>query len=273
MAMKSRPRLKFIILDKKEDINIMKKRVFNYEFAIALILTAAGGFLEAYSLYYRGFWGMMMTGNIVYAMMSIVNGDFKRLLIYIPVIFLFAVGVFLARLIESKIAKDDKNKYQIIELAIIIGILLIVMSIPTIHVNSIHDADESAWPNILSNCLFAIGGGLLFRSFTTFGSSSYAPTTLTANLSRFAVSTYEGIFGPNKEKGRRTAIQYALLILNFVLSAAACYAFYYYVWGKVEGDLLISYFPNITLFIPLIIIVACLIMTIHKGKTQPVENL
>ena len=31
-------------------------------FIIALLLTCAGGFLEAYSLYYRGFWGMIKDG-------------------------------------------------------------------------------------------------------------------------------------------------------------------------------------------------------------------
>jgi len=179
----------------------------------------------------------------------------------------------MARLIESKLARGEKKKYQIIELSIIIAILITVMAIPTIHEASLHDADDTAWPNILSNCLFAIGCGMLFRSFSTFGSVSYAPTTMTANLSRFAVSLYDGLFGEDKEKGKRTAIQYALLIMTFAISAGVCYAFYYHLWGRMEGDLLISYYPNITLVLPLCLISVSLLLTKNKKSEGEKENV
>ena len=246
----------------------MKKRIFEIEYVIALLLCLAGGFIEAYSLYYRGFWSMMMTGNIVYSMVAIINGNYNLLLIYVLAIILFTGGVFLACLIEDKIAKKDKNKYIPLELCLILISLLIVMAIPTICKDNIHETDISAWPNVISNSVLAIGGGILFKSFNTFNSHSFVSTMMTANLARFASSLYEGIFGPNKSEARRSAFQYALLIIVFALSAGICYAFYYYFWGKIEGSLFISYYPNITLFVPLAVILLCLILVLRKAKKQ-----
>ena len=233
-------------------------------FIIALLLTCAGGFLEAYSLYYRGFWGMMMTGNLVYGVAGIVEGTPIKLLTYIPVVILFTVGVFLARLIEDKVAKEDERKYHIIELSVIVGLLLLVMAIPTIvDPNAASkSADKYAWPNIVSNCLIAIIGGFLTKSFASFDEQPYTATMMTANLGRLSISLYDAMFGEDKKKGRRSALKYAIIILLFAASAIGCYAFYYYVYQGLSGDALISYFPNLTLILPLATIVASLILLV-----------
>ena len=227
----------------------------NIGFIIALLLTCAGGFLEAYSLYYRGFWGMMMTGNLVYGVVSIIEGEPIKLLTYIPAIVLFAVGVFLARVIEDKIAKEDERKYHIIELSAIVGLLIVVMAIPTIVDPVSKTPDKFAWPNIISNCLIAIIGGFLTKSFASFDEQPYTATMMTANMGRLAISTYDAIFGEDKKKGRMSALKYAAIILLFALSAAGCFAFYYFVYPSLSGDVLISYFPNLTLLLPLATIV------------------
>ena len=232
----------------------------NIGFAIALLLTCAGGFLEAYSLYYRGFWGMMMTGNLVYGVVSIIEGEPVKLLTYIPAIVLFAVGVFLARLIEDKIAKEDERKYHIIELSVIVGLLVVVMAIPTVVDPTANppSPDKFAWPNIISNCLIAIIGGFLTKSFASFDEQPYTATMMTANMGRLAISTYDAIFGEDKKKGRMSALKYAAIILLFAISAAGCFAFYYFVYSSLSGDVVISYFPNLTLLLPLATIVTSL---------------
>ena len=233
----------------------------NIAFVIAILLSCACGFIEAYSLYYRGFWGMMMTGNLVYSVVSIVNGNPIRLLIYIPTIFLFLVGVFLAKLIEDKVAKGDEKKFHIIELSIIIGLLLIVMAIPTVLDPATRKADETAWPNIISNCFIAVIAGFLTKSFASFDDHPYTATMMTANLSRFALSAYDAIFGEDKKRGRKATLKYALIILLFASSAAGCYAFFHFVYGNIGDNLLASYFPNLTLVLPLILISISLILS------------
>lgn len=231
-------------------------------FIIALLLTCAGGFLEAYSLYYRGFWGMMMTGNLVYGVAGIVEGTPIKLLTYIPVVILFTVGVFLARLIEDKIAKNNEKKYHVIELSVIVGLLLVVMAIPTIFDSETKNPDKFAWPNIISNCLIAIIGGFLTKSFASFDEQPYTATMMTANMGRLAISTYDAIFGEEKAKSGKAALKYLVIILLFAASAIGCYAFYYYVYQGLSGDALVSYFPNLTLILPLATIVASLILLV-----------
>lgn len=235
-----------------------------FAFVIALLLSCACGFIEAYSLYYRGFWGMMMTGNLVYSVVSVVDGNPIRLLIYIPTIFLFLVGVFLAKLIEDKVAKGEEKKSHIIELSAIVVLLLVVMAIPTVLNPGTGKADETAWPNIISNCLIAVIAGFLTKSFASFDDHPYTATMMTANLSRFALSAYEGIFGEDKKKGRKATLKYALIILLFAASAAGCYAFFHYVYGGIGDNLLASYFPNLTLVFPLILISISLVLSVKE---------
>ena len=245
----------------------------NVAFIIALLLSCACGFIEAYSLYYRGFWGMMMTGNLVYSVVSIVDGNPIRLLIYIPTIFLFVVGVFLAKLIEDKVAKGNEKKSHIIELSIIVGLLLLVMAIPTVLDPETTKADETAWPNIISNCFIAVIAGFLTKSFASFDEHPYTATMMTANLSRFALSAYDAVFGEDKKKGRKATLKYALIILLFAASAAGCFVFYRYVYGGIGNELLASYFPNITLVLPLILITVSLILsTKQKGSRRRRHN-
>ena len=235
-------------------------------FIIALLLTCAAGFLEAYSLYYRGFWGMMMTGNLVYGVVSIVKGTPLELLTYIPVVILFAAGVFLARLIEDKIAKEDEKKYHVIELSVIVGLLLVVMAIPTIFDPETKNPDKFAWPNIISNGLIAIIGGFLTKSFASFDEVPYTATMMTANMGRLAISTYDAIFGEEKAKSGKAALKYLVIILLFAASAIGCYCFYYFVYKHLEGEALVSYFPNLTLVIPLILISSALAISAQKKE-------
>lgn len=246
----------------EEEKNIVKHSKVG--FIIALLLTCAAGFLEAYSLYYRGFWGMMMTGNLVYGVVSVVKGTPLELLTYIPVVILFAVAVFLARLIEDKIAKEDEKKYHVIELSVIVGLLLLVMAIPTVVNPATKTPDKLAWPNIVSNCLIAIIGGFLTKSFASFDEQPYTATMMTANMGRLAIATYEAIFGKEKAKGRKTALKYAAIILLFAASAAGCYCFYYFIYPSLDGAALVSYFPNLTLVLPLLAILVSLVLSVAR---------
>lgn len=205
-----------------------------------------------------------MTGNLVYSVVSVVDGNPIRLLIYIPTIFLFLVGVFLAKLIEDKVAKGEEKKSHIIELSAIVVLLLVVMAIPTVLNPGTGKADETAWPNIISNCLIAVIAGFLTKSFASFDDHPYTATMMTANLSRFALSAYEGIFGEDKKKGRKATLKYALIILLFAASAAGCYAFFHYVYGGIGDNLLASYFPNLTLVFPLILISISLVLSVKE---------
>ena len=207
-----------------------------------------------------------MTGNLVYGVVSIVKGTPLELLTYIPVVILFAAGVFLARLIEDKIAKEDEKKYHVIELSVIVGLLLVVMAIPTIFDPETKNPDKFAWPNIISNGLIAIIGGFLTKSFASFDEQPYTATMMTANMGRLAISTYDAIFGGEKAKSRKAALKYLVIILLFAVSAAGCYCFYYFVYKSLEGDTLISYFPNLTLVLPLILISSALIVSAKKKQ-------
>ncbi len=248
--------------------HLWKSRTFTKDFYIAILLSLAGGYLELYSLCYRGFWGMMMTGNMVYMTQSVVSGRFVRLFTYVPVIICFFFGIFLALYIENRLPVGKKRMGMLILITLL---LVAVIAIPTVYeeMNGLRDADEESLLNIGANCLLAVDGAFLYQSFSRFDQNAYAPTMMTANLTRMSSALYISIFGGEevREAARLRMKQYFCILASFLFAGGLCYAIYYHVYRYLpiqEGCL--TYFPNLTLLFPLFLILICLWRVIKEDS-------
>gem|GEM_PF-5948901 len=104
------------------------------------------------------------------------------------------------------------------------------------------------------------------KSFASFDEVPYTATMMTANMGRLAISTYDAIFGEEKAKSGKAALKYLVIILLFAASAIGCYCFYYFVYKHLEGEALVSYFPNLTLVVPLILISSALAISAQRKE-------
>lgn len=130
----------------------------------ALLLTLAGGFVDAYTFIYRGgVFATMQTGNLIKFFIALTNGDFK--LIFILPIIVFLLGCVISVLL-------GKSKYQS-------HISLICLFLSFIGAGFCPQAE--AW-NIVCVCLLSLTGAMQFESFRRCLAYQYTSTMCTNNM-------------------------------------------------------------------------------------------
>ena len=157
----------------------------------ALLLTFAGGFVDAYTFIYRdGVFATMQTGNLIKFFIALTNGTFK-LLFLLPIIF-FIIGCLIAALLR-------KSKFQShIALLSLVVISLLAGFCP----------QKEAW-NIVCVCSLSLVGAMQFEAFRRCLTYRYTSTMCTNNMRLFAV----GI----AEKDINKVILYVSIITMFVV--------------------------------------------------------
>ncbi|MBP5574220.1 MAG: DUF1275 domain-containing protein [Bacilli bacterium] len=113
----------------------------------ALLLTFAGGFVDAYTFIYRGgVFATMQTGNLIKFFISLVNGSFQLM-------FLLPIIVFIGGCIIAALLKD--NKYQS---------PITLISLLVVFIAAGFCPQTEAW-NIVCVCLLSLVGAMQFESF------------------------------------------------------------------------------------------------------------
>lgn len=234
-----------------------------YSLFLALALSFIGGVLESYSLYNRGYFALMQTGNLISIFTNLIKLDWNSLGISLIAVFSFIAGLIIANLIEYFCAKRQKNN-QPIELLISAFLLLFIIFIPVEfdQVGTILAAKDFSFSNVFSNVLLSLIGAFLLESFRKMNSVNFTSTMMTANLQRMVHSLIHAEEKHDK-KELLTGIDYLFLILSF--SAGVCTSFSYYYFlnpvFKSESNYLFSILPSLILGIPIIII--CIILIIY----------
>ena len=157
----------------------------------ALLLTFAGGFVDAYTFIYRGgVFATMQTGNLIKLFVNLTNGVFK--LIYLLPIIVFLIGCIVAVLLE-------KTKYfsQITLIALLVSYVFVGFW-----------PQKEAW-DIVCVCILSFTGAMQFEAFRRCLGYRYTSTMCTNNMRLLGKSI--------ANKRVREVLVYSTIIATFVV--------------------------------------------------------
>lgn len=186
-----------------------KNTVINW--IICALVCLFSGFLELFTLTFRGAFSLMQTGNLIYSVTNLVEGKYFVCLFHILIIVSYIVGLVLYKFIVF-FTRKNKELCSLITYGLIILLLLVTIFLrPTLElVEGSYAIDKTNYLNMISASIFSITGALIFSNFSKFEDIDFTPTMMTANLSRLVSAI-------SNKKGIKTIIFYASLIFSFLI--------------------------------------------------------
>ncbi|MDP4177619.1 MAG: YoaK family protein [Bacillota bacterium] len=188
---------------KKSVIDVIEKLGF------AMMLTAVGGFMDAYSYVVRGkVFATGQTGNFVLVCVHMMQKDYIQMFHAIVPIVSFWIGVFISC---HMLYYFRERQLLLKHMTLVIEILLvfIVGLIPC------------SYPDIIANTLISFAASLqycAFRKFSTNG--NYANIFCTGNMRSCAENYYKGVVRKDKQSMKR-ALGYTCILISFFIGAAS----------------------------------------------------
>lgn len=169
----------------------------------ALLLTAAGGFLDAYTYVSRGgVFANAQTGNVILLGIEVSRAHWHAAVEHVWPILAFIVGVAFANLLKSERAANRMNHPIRWAMAAQVLVLAVVGFVP-------HSV-----PNAFVTIPVAFVAAMQIALFRTVGSLSYIAIATTGNLMRFTEALYAGFVDGDRES-RRAAAVYSAIIASF----------------------------------------------------------
>ena len=247
-----------------------KSKNLTYSLVLALTLGFIGGVLETYSLFNRGYFALMQTGNLISIFTNLIRLDRSSLGISLIAVLSFIIGLVIANLIEYFCTKHQKD-YHPIELFISAFLLLFIIFVPVEfdQVGTILEAKDFSFSNVFGNVLLSLIGAFLLESFRKMNSINFTSTMMTANLQRMVHSLVNAEEKHDK-KELVNGIDYLFLILSFSAGVCASFSYYYFlnpVFQK-ESNYLFSILPNLILLIPIVLIFVILAINFFDLKKK-----
>jgi uncharacterized membrane protein YoaK (UPF0700 family) len=166
-----------------------------------IILSMAGGFLDAYTYVGRGgVFANAQTGNMVLFAINAIQGNWNNVVLSGLPILAFSIGVFVSEAIRTAFSSDFPLNYKNMILFMEIIIILIVGFIPY----SVSD--------IFVNMPISFVTSLQYCAFNRLLGFSYATTMCTGNLRSASMAAYAAIAGKKTEAAREAAYLFAIII-------------------------------------------------------------
>lgn len=170
-------------------------------FLTAVLLTIAGGYLDAYTYFVRGgVFANAQTANVVKLGIAAAEMNLEQCLFYLWPILAFTAGVMLSLWIE-----DQSTEYpRRLVLAMEILFMIIISFLPV-----------SETLNIISNIMVSFLCAMQMQTFQIFRRQGIATTVATGNLRKAVECLYKAV----KEKDRkqlRIAMAFFSIILLFI---------------------------------------------------------
>jgi len=187
-----------------------KKILIYEELEVAMLLTATGGFMDAYSyLTHNTRFATLQSGNVILMALNLVKGKFVNGMIYLFPIVAFAIGAAISFLLKRYAQKNNLRHHQLALFIEISGITLI-----------------GALANILSNNLFisllALVAAIQADTFTKLRGMPYANIMTTGNIKTTGFMLFGGLVSKNKimlAKGRNSFLVVLSFFVGAILSA------------------------------------------------------
>ncbi|GAA4484713.1 YoaK family protein [Rhodococcus olei] len=183
----------------------------------AALLTAASGFLDAYTYVSRdGVFANAQTGNVILLGIDLSDRHWHGALAHVWPILAFVVGVAFANLLESTRAEHVVAHPIRLAVAAQVVVLVAVGFVPV------------SVPDAVVTVPIAFVAAMQIGLFRTVGTLSYIAIATTGNLMRFTEAAYAGLVDRDRD-ARRAAAVYAAIIASFaggaVLGAVCTRAF------------------------------------------------
>lgn len=173
----------------------------------AVLLTAVGGFLDAYTFVARGgVFANAQTGNVILLSIELSGRHWFAALEHLWPILAFVVGIAIAYFVKGEVAHSKVThpiRWTILALAVVLAIVAFV---------------PDTVPNALVTIPIAFVAAMLMELFRTVGQLSYMAIATTGNLMRFTEAAYGGFIERNRESRRSTAV-YSAIVGSFALGA------------------------------------------------------
>jgi len=197
------------VIPSNSTVNHASEPAFN-SLIVAMLLTAVGGFLDAFSYLGQGHvFANVMTGNLVLSAISSIRGDWTHVARLLLPLASYVVGAAAGARLRSTAQKRMIRAPQVLALGVEIAILVGIGWLP------------EGFPSaaIVSAISFLIAVRSSF--FSHVEAWTYASTMPTGNLRQFGEAVFQSVSGTGNPKSKRQLVVFALVTLSFFLGALA----------------------------------------------------
>lgn len=183
-----------------------------FELFSCLLLSYLGGFLDGYSLLFRGNkFTCMQTGNIIYFAIDLVNKNYEAMLYPFYLFVCFLIGLIFAYILEFYLVKYQKQKLVHPLFLLTISICLL----PNFFYTKTIGIDNSlVCPLLMSFC-----GGILLESFTKFN-VRFTPTMMTNNT-KLMINSFMDSFLHKDKRYLFKGMIYLFVIISFIFGVSS----------------------------------------------------
>lgn len=175
---------------------------------LAVFLTLAGGFQDAYSYNVRGkVFANAQTGNIVLLGQNLAQGNWMTALHYILPLAAFMGGVYITEVVRARYGQNKKIHWR----QIVVNVEILLMAAVGFMPQNL---------NMLANVLLSFACAMQVNSFRKFQGISCATTMCIGNMRSATEMLCKYRITKDREL-KKKSIQYYLVILIFAVGAAA----------------------------------------------------
>lgn len=173
---------------------------------LGILLTLAGGFMDAYSFVCRGgVFANVQTGNILLFGLHLSAGEFSQAFEFFLPILMFSIGIALVALIRYPLRNFRKIHWRQIAILFEALILLLVAFIPQSN-------------NLLANNLISFACGVQAESFRKIDGTPVATIMCTGNLRSAAQLICDSVYTKERSMMKR-GLMFYFMIAIFTLGA------------------------------------------------------
>ena len=181
-----------------------QERQMSQSMPLAILLTLAGGFQDAYSYNSRGHvFANAQTGNIVLFAQNLMSAQFSQALHYLLPVLAFILGVYISEKIHQKYKYSHLFHWRQLVLVSEIFLLILAGFLKT---------------DMIANILLSFACAMQVQSFRKFKGISFATTMCIGNMRSATEMLCHYHLNKDKEL-KRKSLYYYLLFLTFAFGA------------------------------------------------------
>lgn len=177
-------------------------------YSTAVLLTFAGGYLDAYTYSCRGkVFANAQTGNIVKLGINLAQGNTAGCVRFLIPIIAFTIGILAAMFIESEMEKREIHFIRRTVLLLEIAVMILSAFLP-----------QTETGDLAANTMISFVCAMQMEAFKVFLGQPFATTVSTGNLRKFIEFVYKGVVKKDREAAL-TGLLYLFIVLTFIFGA------------------------------------------------------
>jgi uncharacterized membrane protein YoaK (UPF0700 family) len=218
------------------------QRRTSQSFALGVLLAAAAGAIEAYSVLRLNAFAGAQTGNVVLGAVAVSRGEWKTTVRYIWPILAFVCGVLMARtLVTGRVAVLVRRPFRAVLIAELVT-LIIVGVLPT------------ATPHAIVSVIITVAVAVQAATFRTLVDVGYNSAFTTGNLMNAVASLHAAVSARDRAE---------LLHARRIFAVIGCYAA-----GAIAGGLCARAFGRPTVWCAAVLLAAALVLFVADERRR-----